>query len=371
MDLRKQSSSSSDSFSFDITNPRGGILESLDKLATLVNWTRASYFNFLPAFSSRAMNLKVLVAEPIHRDGIEILSKHVEVIELPPKSTVDDLKSAASEVDAIISRGFIKITKEVLSSAKKLKVIVVHGVGIDHIDLEAAKQLGIKVVNTPEVLTNAVAEFTIGLIFSLLKRIPQADKAVRNGEWHRKFADLVGLDLAGKTVGIIGLGRIGSAVARMLRAFNVRLIYYSRTRKYDLERELGIEFKPLHELLRESDIISIHATLTKETYHMLSYKEFELMKEGVYIVNTARGAIMDEKAFLEYLKTGKIGGAALDIFEIEPLPKDSPFLGFKNLILTPHLAASSLDALRRLAVEVALRTLKELGTYQQHSTDKL
>jgi len=316
------------------------------------------------------MNLKVLIAEPIHRDGIEILNKHVEVIELPPKSTVDDLKKAASDVDAIISRGFIKITKEVLSSAKKLRVIVVHGVGIDHIDLEAAKQLGIKVVNTPEALTNAVAEFTVGLIFSLLKRIPQADKAVRKGEWHRKFDDLVGLDLAGKTVGIIGLGRIGSAVARMLKAFNVRLIYYSRTRKYDLEKELGIEFKPLHELLKESDIISIHATLTKETYHILSYKEFELMKEGVYIVNTARGAIIDEKALLENLKSGKIRGAALDVFEIEPLPGNSPLLGFENLILTPHLAASSLDALRRLSVEVALRTLEELGIYHQYSVEK-
>ena len=130
---------------------------------------------------------------------------------------------------------------------------------------------------------------------------------------------------------------------------------------------MDIEFKPLHELLRESDIISIHATLTKETYHMLSYKEFELMKDGVYIVNTARGAIIDEKAFLEYLKAGKIGGAALDVFEIEPLPGNSPLLDFENLILTPHLAASSLDALRKLAVEVALKTLEELGIYRQYS----
>jgi D-3-phosphoglycerate dehydrogenase len=309
------------------------------------------------------MTFRVLVAEPIHKDGIDLLRKHVEIVELPPKSTVDDLRDAASDVDAIISRGFIKITREVLSAAKRLKVIVVHGVGIDHIDLEAAKELGIKVVNTPEALTNAVAEFTVGLIFSLIKRIPLADKAVRRGEWHRKFSDLIGIDLSGKTVGIIGLGRIGSAVARMLRAFNVRLIYYSPRRKYDLEKELGIEFRPLHELLKESDVISIHATLTKETYHMISYEEFELMKDGVYIVNTARGAIMDEKAFLEYLESGKIGGAALDVFETEPLPEDSPLLKFDNLILTPHLAASSVDSLRRLAIDSARRTLQELGLF--------
>ncbi|HIE23190.1 MAG TPA: D-glycerate dehydrogenase, partial [Candidatus Korarchaeota archaeon] len=142
-----------------------------------------------------------------------------------------------------------------------------------------------------------------------------------------------------------------------------RLIYYSPRRKYDLERELGIEFKPIHELLKESDIISIHATLTKETYHMLSYEEFELMKDGVYIVNTSRGAIMDEKAFLEYLNSGKIRGAALDVFETEPLPENSPLLKFDNLILTPHLAASSVDSLRRLAIDSARKTLQELGLF--------
>jgi len=144
---------------------------------------------------------KVLIAEPIHKDGIDILRKYVEVIELPPSSTIEDLKRAIVDVDALISRGFIKITRDVLSAANKLKIVVVHGVGIDHIDLEAAKELGIKVVNIPEALTNAVAEFTIGLIFSLLKRIPQADKAVRKGEWHRKFADLIGWTLLGRLLG--------------------------------------------------------------------------------------------------------------------------------------------------------------------------
>ncbi len=213
------------------------------------------------------MSFKVLIAELIHEDGVDILRKQVEVIELPPESTIEDLKRAIVDVDALISRGFIKVTKEVLKAAKRLKVIVVHGVGVDHIDLEAARELGIKVINTPEALTNTVEEFTVGMIFSLIKRIPQADKAVRRGEWHRKFSNLVGIDLAGKTVGIIGLGRIGSAVARMLKPFNPRLVYYDLRRRYDLEGELGIEFKPLHELLKESDVISIHATLTKDTYH--------------------------------------------------------------------------------------------------------
>jgi len=307
------------------------------------------------------VGLKFLIAEPIHKDGINILRKYGEVMELPPMSTIENLKKAITDVDAVISRGFIKITRDVLLAAKKLKVIGVHGVGIDHIDLTTARELGIKVINTPTALTNTVAEFTIGMILSLLRRIPQADGCVRRGEWHRKFSDLIGYDLAGKTVGIVGLGRIGSAVARRLKAFNVKLIYYDIVRKNELERELNIEFRSFDDLLRESDIICIHVPLTQETYHMFSNREFELMRDGVFIVNMARGAVIDEKALIKYLKRGKIGGAALDVFEIEPLPSNSPLLQFENIILTPHIGASSREALRRMAIEVAVKVLRELG----------
>ncbi|MCS7364706.1 MAG: hydroxyacid dehydrogenase [archaeon GB-1867-035] len=307
------------------------------------------------------MGFRFLVVEPIHDVGVKLLKRFGEVTVLPPGSGVEDLKRAIVDVDAVVSRGFIKITRDVLLAAKRLKVIGVHGVGVDHIDLDAARELGVKVINTPTALTDTVAEFTIGMIISLLRRIPQADRAVRRSEWDRKFSDLVGFDLAGRIVGILGLGKIGSAVARRLKPFNVKLIYYDKVRKLDLERELEVRFRSLDDLLRESDILCIHVPLTEETYHMISYREFELMKNGVFIVNMARGAVIDEEALIEYLRKGKIGGAALDVFEVEPLPLSSPLLEFENVILTPHLGASSVDALKRMAVEVAARILEELG----------
>ncbi|MEM3394174.1 MAG: NAD(P)-dependent oxidoreductase, partial [Candidatus Methanomethylicia archaeon] len=276
------------------------------------------------------------------------------------KITIEELKEMVSDVDIIVSRGFIKIGEEILKSAKKLKAIVVHGVGIDHIDLKAAERYGIKIVNTPEALTDSVAEFTIGALISMLRRIPQADKAVRMGQWHRKYTDLIGVELMDKNIGIIGLGRIGSAVARRLKSFNVKLYYYDKIRKKDLEEELGIKYLDLNDLLRISDIILIHLPLTEETYHIISKREFELMKDGVYIVNMGRGALIDEKELIRYIENGKIAGAALDVFEVEPLPMNSPLIKYENVILTPHLAASSQEALKRLSIEVARKTLEEL-----------
>ncbi|MEM3615279.1 MAG: hydroxyacid dehydrogenase [Candidatus Methanomethylicia archaeon] len=306
------------------------------------------------------MKQKVLILEPIHRDGIELLRKYCEVIELNGKTSIEDLKRLISDVDVIVSRGFIKIDEEFIKSACKLKVIVVHGVGIDHIDLKAAERAGVKVVNTPEALTETVAEFTIGMLISMLRRIPQADKAVRSGQWDRKYGDLVGTDLSGKIVGIIGFGRIGSAVARRLKTFNVKMHYYDKFRKIDLEREMGIEYMNFEELLKISDIILLHLPLTEETYHIISSREFELMKNGVYIVNMGRGALVDEEELIKYIENGKIAGAALDVFEKEPLPMDSKLVKFENIILTPHLGASSKEALRRMAMKVAEKVLEEL-----------
>ena len=304
---------------------------------------------------------KFLVVEPIHSDGIRLLEKFGEVKCLPIGSTVDDLAEAIVDVDAVISRGFIKIPRDVLLRARRLKVIGVHGVGVDHIDLDTARELGVKVINTPEALTVTVAEFTVGLILTLLRRIPRADNAVRSGEWDRKYSDLIGVELFDKIVGIIGLGRIGSAVARRLKCFDVNLIYYDKVRKLFLEREIGVRFRGFDDLLRESDIITIHVPLTSETYHMISDREFELMRDGVYIVNMGRGAVIDERALIKYLESGKVAGAALDVFEVEPLPKDSPLTKFDNVILTPHLGASSREALRRMAIDVARKVLMELG----------
>jgi phosphoglycerate dehydrogenase-like enzyme len=167
----------------------------------------------------------------------------------------------------------------------------------------------------------------------------------------------------GKTVGILGLGRIGSAVARRLSSFNVNLVYYKRNRNIEIERLLGVKYVSFDELLRISDIISIHMPLTSETYHMISFREFALMKHGVYIVNTARGAIIDEKALYEALVSGKVAGAALDVFESEPLNPENPLTRLDNVILTPHLAASCEETLKRLAVAVAEKVIQALKEY--------
>lgn len=304
-----------------------------------------------------------LVIEPIHPCGIGILERYGNVIQLSPNATWMDILKFCSEADAFITRGFIKIPREVLEASGRLKVIGVHGVGVDHIDVDFAEKRGIRIVRTPEALTESVAEFALGLMLSLLRKIPLADAAVRRGEWDKKYNVLVGAELMGKTVGILGLGRIGSAVAKRLCGFNVNLIYYQRNRSLELENQLGVKYVPLNELLRVSDIISIHVPLTSETRHMISFKEFALMKHGVYIVNTARGAVIDEKALYEALVSGKVAGAALDVFESEPLNSDNPLTRLYNVILAPHLAASCEETLKRLAVAVAEKVIQVLKEY--------
>jgi D-3-phosphoglycerate dehydrogenase len=302
----------------------------------------------------------IVVLEPIHVDGIELLKKHGRVIQLPLGSSWKDLLKYSKEADAFISRGFIKIPREVLEKAEKLTVIGVLGAGVDHIDVDFAQKRDVQIVRTPAALTDTVAEFTIGLMLSLLRKIPVADAAVRKGEWDKKYSDLVGSDLMDKTVGIIGLGLIGSAVAERLKAFDVNLVYYKRSRNFELEKRLGIKYASFKELLAVSDIISIHVPLTSETRHMISHKEFSQMKLGVYIVNTSRGAVIDEKALYNALVSGKVAGAALDVFESEPLSRASPLIRFDNVILTPHLAASSKEALRRMSVAVAEEVIRIL-----------
>lgn len=312
----------------------------------------------------------IVVIEPIHMDGLDILKRYGKVVQLSPTSTWKDLLRVSKEADAFITRGFIRIPRKVLEVAERLKVIGVHGVGVDHIDVGFAEERGIQIVRTPDALIDTVAEFTVGLMLSLLRNIPMADEAVRGGEWNKKYSDLVGVDLVGKTVGILGLGRIGSAVARRLKVFDVNLIYYKRVRDLELEKQLDVEYVPFNQLLRTSDIISIHVPLTPETYHMISHKEFELMKTGVYAVNTSRGAVMDEKALYDALVSGKVAGAALDVFESEPLSLGCPLLKLKNVILTPHLAASSKEALRRMSIAVAEEVIRILLCETKCSTSE-
>jgi len=301
---------------------------------------------------------KVIVAEPIHEDGIGILKRKCYVVSLPSGSDEGVLLSKADTTDAVVSRGFIRITRDFMQAARRLKVVAVHGAGFDHVDLEAARDHGVVVFNTPNALTDAVAELTVALIFALLRRIVTADRAVRAGEWSRKFSDLVGLELTGKTVGIVGLGRIGEAVARRMRCFNVNIIYSDVLEKRQLHDELNVKRVAFDELLSTSDIVTFHTPLTPETLNMVSDVEFGLMKKGIYLVNMARGKIIEEKALERALRSGKVAGAALDVFEEEPPRLDNPLLRFENVILTPHIGASTQEAMRRMSVQCAEGVLK-------------
>ena len=296
----------------------------------------------------------VVITEPINEAGVRFLQqKGVEVIHLPQGSKEDALLDVAPQANGFITRGGVKVTREIMLASPNLKAIGVHGIGCDHVDLTAAKNLGKAVINTPDALTVTVAEMAIAMMLSMTRRIALSDRAVRTGGWNRKYSDLVGVELMGKTVGLVGLGRIGAATARRLKAFEVKLLYWSRTRHPEQECEMGLEWAELPSLLARSDILSLHVPGTTETHHLIGAAELSLMKRGAMIVNTARGRIIDETALAEALRTGQISFAALDVFEQEPIASDNPLLAMDNVVITPHLGASSIEAMRRMAIQVA------------------
>ena len=303
----------------------------------------------------------VVVTEPINEVGLEYLrAEGVNVVELPTGSTEETLMEIIEGVDGLITRGSIRITREMMEKSRRLKAVGVHGMGCDHVDLEAARDLGKVVCNTPDALTVTVAEMTMAIMLSAIRRIVAADKATRRGEWNRKYGDLIGGELAGKTVGIVGLGRIGTATARRVKAFDADVVYWSRTRKPDVEKEVGIRWMGLNELLGASDVVSLHVPGTPETHRLIGEREIGLMKDGVILVNMARGRVVDEAAMIEALESGKIKAAALDVFEEEPIGADNPLLGMDNVILTPHLGACNLEGMIRMALQVADGVLKTI-----------
>lgn len=303
----------------------------------------------------------VLITEPINEAGVRFLEERgVKVLSLPTGANEEALMRVAPEADALITRGNIRVTRDIMKASPRLRAVSVHGIGCDHVDLTAARELGKVVLNTPDALTITVAEMTIALMLSMTRRIAAADKAMRTGGWERKYGDLIGVELMGKTVGLVGMGRIGAATARRLKAFDVRLLYWSRSRRLDIEKEIGLEWAELRDLLARSDIISLHVPGTAETHHLIGPEELGLLKRGAMIVNTARGRVVDEAALVEALRSGRIAAAALDVFEQEPLRPDNPLLAMGNVVLAPHLGASSLEAMQRMATQVAQGVLDAL-----------
>jgi D-3-phosphoglycerate dehydrogenase len=286
--------------------------------------------------------MRVLVCDPIHKAGIKKLEKAGFEVHVKPDITAGELKRAVSNYNVLIVRGRTKVTREIIEAGRELKVIGRAGAGVDNIDVEAAEKKGVKVVNTPEALAEAVAELTIGLILSLARNIPLADSSMKEKKWIKKT--LMGWELKGKTLGTIGLGNIGERVARLAKAFGMKILITKRTPPSPaLLKELEAEFIPLHELLRRSDIVTIHVPHTPQTHRMIGQKEIQLMKTGAFLINTSRGAIVDEKALIEALKSGKLGGAALDVYEVEP-PNDWTLMRLPNVVCTPHIGAQTVEA---------------------------
>ncbi|WP_414470478.1 phosphoglycerate dehydrogenase [Methanobacterium sp. ACI-7] len=302
------------------------------------------------------MSQKVIIADQINEKGIEDLKEVAEVV-VDTAITQEELINKIKDFDAIIVRSRTKVTRDVIEAAEKLKIIARAGVGVDNVDVEAATEKGIMVVNAPESTSITVAEHAFGLIMSLARKISIADKSVKEGKWEK--GRFMGMELYGKTLGIIGMGRIGTQVAIRAKAFGMDIMVYDPYITEEAGAELGVTVVELDYLLRNSDVMTIHVPLTPETKHLIAAKEFEIMKENAIIVNCARGGIINEEDLYDALKEGQIAGAGLDVFEQEP-PEGSSLLELDNLVATPHIGASTKEAQRDAAIIVANEVKKVL-----------
>ncbi|WP_188203212.1 hydroxyacid dehydrogenase [Thermococcus camini] len=302
--------------------------------------------------------MKVLVAAPLHERAIEVLKNAgFEIVyeEYPDETRLLEL---VGDVEAIVVRSKPKVTRKVIEAAPKLKVIGRAGVGLDNIDLEAAKERGIKVVNSPGASSRSVAELAVALMFSVARKIAFADRKMREGIWAKKQA--MGIELEGKTIGVVGFGRIGYEVARIAHALGMKVLLYDPYPNEERAKEVGGTFASLEDLLRESDVVTLHVPLIDATYHLINEERLKLMKPTAILINAARGAVVDTGALVKALQEGWIAGAGLDVFEEEPLPKDHPLTKLDNVVLTPHIGASTVEAQMRAGVQVAEQIVEAL-----------
>ena len=292
--------------------------------------------------------MRILVTDGIEAEVLAALRKRhtVDVIEANPKQLLDLVR----DVDAVVVRSRTKVTAGVIEKGTKLKVIARAGVGVDNIDLDAATKRRIPVVYAPAASTVAVAELAIGHMLSLARHLSEADRSVKEGKWEKRRFE--GVELAMKTLGLVGSGRIGTEVARRARAFGMRVLAYDPYLTAAAARERGIELADFATVLGSSDFVSVHAALTQETRGMVGARELGMMRRTAYLVNCARGEIVQEEALADALRAGTIAGAAIDVFSKEP-PTGSPLVGAPNIVFTPHLGASTKEAQARAGAVVA------------------
>lgn len=301
--------------------------------------------------------MKVLVVEPLADEGLEMLRTEHEV-DVCLDLSREQFLAALPGYDALVVRSQVKVDEEAFAAGRKLAVVGRAGVGVDNIDLEAATRAGVAVVNAPTANTIAAAEHTVGLIYALARRIPAADASLRAGEWKR--AAFMGQELRGKTLGIVGLGKIGLAVAERARAMEMTLLGIDPFVTAEAAAARGIQLVELGDLIARSDVITLHVPLTHATHGLIGETQLRRMKRTAFVVNVARGGLVDEGALALALNEDRIGGAAIDVFEAEP-PKTSPLLTAKNTVLTPHLGASTEEAQAKVAEEVVGQMLDVLA----------
>lgn len=305
------------------------------------------------------MKPKVFVTRRIPQSELDRLAGQTEMQvwedELPPPRDV--LLEAVAGLDGLLPLLTDRIDDELLDRAPRLKIVANYAVGFDNIDLEACTRHGVMATNTPGVLTETVADLTFALLLAAARRIPEGVDYVRQGRW-RTWGPLLltGPDVHHATLGLVGLGRIGGAVAERARGFRMRVLYHDVVRRQDLETELGVEYRPLEEVLAEADFVSVHTPLTPETRGLVGRQAFRRMKRTAILINTARGPVVDTEALVEALRAGEIGGAALDVTDPEPLPADHPLVGMPNVIVVPHIASASVETRRKMA-ELAVNNL--------------
>jgi D-3-phosphoglycerate dehydrogenase len=302
---------------------------------------------------------RVLITDHIDEEGVEILKSGGD-IEVDIKAGIknSELKPIIGNYDAIITRSGTTVTKDLLENPGKLKIIGRAGVGLDNVDIEAASKKGIIVMNAPTGNTLAATELTMAMMLATARKVPAANESLKKGEWNRK--KFMGLQLYDKTLGIVGLGRIGSNVAQRAKSFGMKIISYDPYIKKSKADVLGVElYDSLEKLLKEVDIITFHTPLTKETYNMVTAKEISLMKDGVIIINCARGGIVNEKDLYDAAKSGKVRGVGIDVFEKEP-PENNPLLTLENVFVTPHIGANTAEGQKGVAVIIAEQIVNAL-----------
>jgi D-3-phosphoglycerate dehydrogenase len=294
---------------------------------------------------------KILVSDALSDEGLGILKNSKEfVVDVKTGLKPAELKSIIGEYDALLVRSATKVTQEIIDAGSKLKIIGRAGVGLDNVDLKAATAKGIVVMNTPGGNTISTAEHTMTMILALSRNIPAADLSMKKGEWKRK--DFMGVELYNKTMGIMGLGRIGMEVAKRCLAFGMRVKAFDPFLSKEVADQVGVELVAKEDIYKNADYITVHVPLTEETTGMISDKEFAMMKTGVRVINCARGGIIDEEALARSLESGKVAGAALDVYKEEP-PKELKLAKVSNMVLTPHLGASTEEAQVNVAIEIA------------------